>query len=142
MNTKFVTSALFVCVAVLFAVSVGWAFKMQENTDQDEPLETLVGEFRSTLTDLHKHLEQKHEQGLLPYPEFINAQNKLLEDELLVTSDKTERVELLRKRLQNSKSLELSVTAQVQVAEASSTDLLTAKAKRLQAQIELKREDP
>jgi hypothetical protein len=139
MKRKLRTAAFF-CVALLFAASVGWAFALQVDTEQEDTLESLLVEYRATLKDRHKHLEIRNQQGTLQYSEFIEAQNEVLAEELLVATSKDERVALLKKRIENLKSLEETVAAQFQAATATSTDSLVAKSKRLLAEIELIRE--
>ena len=141
MNTKLKAMALLIaCTGFLLVMSPGAAVALQDVPEKDAPLEALLMEYKEIVQIQREQLASKYKEGQLPYDEMLRAENELLGAELQVISDTQDRIAALEKRLDNCSRIENFMAAILKVGDAAAADMLNAKAERLMAQIELKRE--
>lgn len=125
--------------AVLLIVVCGSAYAMQETQESDVPVDDLLVEFKDVLKDRRVHMAAQYKDGRLRYSDMLVAENELLEAELSVIVDPSERIAALEKQLQNCKLLEKQMAARADVGQVTGSELLEAKTRRLMAEIKLKR---
>jgi hypothetical protein len=102
-------------------------------------IETLLKERRDTLGQLVALGEESYRQGETGQDSVIRGYDSFLEAELDLATDKSERIALYEKRVDNIKKLEHITMLLRQANEAGQVDVLAAKAARLKAEIEFLR---
>jgi hypothetical protein len=120
----------------------------KENTTagvQDEAAreETRIGavttELLETLRQLVRVCEQQFEVGVVGLNTVIDARRKLFEAQLGLARSRPERLRILEARVRSFRELEQAVTQQHVAGQRSTSQLLAAKAERLEAELTLLR---
>ena len=96
---------------------------------------------RDVLLQLVKQLEKKFSQGHCKVDSVVAARGQLLDAELELATTKDKRLEILQKRIKNLRELEDSLNILHQAGKTTLDTLLSARAARLKAEIELVREN-
>lgn len=125
-----------------FALSGSWHLNGQEESkaESGDKLTKLLQERRDTLAKRVAALEMQLGHGELKIDSVIAARGDLLEAELQLAKTKNRRVEIFMKRIDNMRELENSVKLQFENGLATNESYLAATAARLQAEIDLIRE--
>lgn len=121
-------------------MSLGATVAMQDASEKDDALESLLVDYNETLLGLREQLASQHKFGTLQYHEMLRAENELIDEELEILTKTEDRIAALEKRLQNCVILENWVAARVEVNNAAAAEMLKEKSQRLMVQIKLKRE--
>ena len=130
----------FGAVAGLF-VSSGLAEPAPRTREADaEMLTALRKERVEVLRQAVKQAEESFRSGLAPHTSIQRITISLLNAELDLAPDRAGRVAVRERMVAQFKRIETIVAEQVKSAIAKSTDLLEAKAARLQSEIDLLRE--
>lgn len=129
--------------AALAAAGVAAAIASAQQSAQpaaDATIRELLTERRDVLAQRVELLERLHEQGAIDYERLFSARDQLLEAELELATDKSERIALLGQRVEQMRTLEELLESRFGGGQVTETAALEATAARLQAQIELMRE--
>ncbi len=102
-----------------------------------EKLTALRRERRDALQEAAKTAEKGYRAGVMDYESMKRTRIELLNAELDLAIDRPERVAVRERLVEQFRKFEKEVAEHVAVAQASSTDLLEAKAARLKAEIDL-----
>ena len=134
------------CVAVVVLVStafcLGSSTNGQEGAEAGEAIQLtkLLGQRRDVLLQLVEALEHQFSQGLCQVDSVVAAREQFLDAELQLASGKTERLEILQKKVDNMRELEDFMKIRHQDGRTTLENVLSATAARLQAEIDLVRE--
>jgi outer membrane protein TolC len=104
-----------------------------------EKLTALRKERRDVLRQAVKETEEAYRHGVIPYTSIPRITMNLLNAELDLASDRDARVAIRERAVDQFREIEKIVAEQAKNAVATNTDLLEAKAVRLQAEIDLLR---
>ena len=115
----------------------------QNKTDSAQKIQALLLERRDVLKQRLLVLETQLKNGLISALDIVvSARNDLLKAELALATNKQQRVELLRQRLKNFQEFEKYNKERFDAGQGSfETDVLLSQAERIQAQIDLMREE-
>lgn len=104
--------------------------------------DSLLKERRDTLRQLAQDVEQCYRAGRATLDSLIRASNLLLEAELDLAKTKAERIAIYEKLVANLRQLEKAAEARHQAGAPGGgvSEVLSAKADRLKAEIQLARE--
>ncbi len=105
-----------------------------------ERVTALRKERREVLRQAVKESEEGYRNGVMPYTSVSRITISLLNAELDLAPDHAGRVAIRERTVEQFKVIEKTVAVSVQGGTAENTDLLEAKAARLQAEIDLLRE--
>jgi hypothetical protein len=119
---------------------VGMIEKLEKKSEQAAAIEGLLKQRRDTLQEMVDFAEEQYRAGHVQQDAVVRASESLIEAELDLATDKTERIALRERRLEIMKRMEEYTKAQREVAKANNAEVLAATAERLKAEIELLRE--
>jgi outer membrane protein TolC len=105
-----------------------------------EKLTALRKERRDVLRQAVKESEEAYRHGVIPYTSIPRITVNLLNAELDLASDRAARIAIRERAVDQFREIEKAVAERVEAAVADRTDLLEARAVRLQAEIDLLRE--
>lgn len=135
-----------ICMFLLASLCIIWSVTTYSGAAQTEDANVgnKISELKKERLDVFRQLlaaaKSSFEHGEMPIEQVISAQDDLFKAELELASTKSERIELCKKRLDNLRKLE-SVTAQRFSSGTGKIQAkLSAKAARLQAEIDCLRE--
>ncbi len=103
-------------------------------------LERLLSQRRDTLQELVDFVELQYREGHAQLDAVVRASESLIDAQLDLAVDKSERIALRERRVENMKRLEELAKASRDVARVNNAEVLSATATRLKAEIELLRE--
>ena len=135
-----------VCIVLIAVVSASLFAAAYEGVAQEEPagIQKRIIELkikrRDTLKQRVEALQKKRNEGGIEITAAIRAREDLYLAELELVSEKTKRVDLSRQRLENLVNLESVFAARYKNGIGPFEDKLVATAARLQAEIDLLRE--
>ncbi len=112
----------------------------QEQPAADAGLQELMARRVKVLRDLSERLELAYKQGGIALDDYLDKKNELLDAELELAANGTDRTEIRRRFLASMDQLERMIELGVDAGKFVEADLLTATAVRLEAEIELRRE--
>lgn len=135
-------SLVFLIVGLSIACVAGSFTIAQQTTESDSQavLNELLKKRRDTLAERVVALEKKLAEGQLKIESVVAARDQLLDAELQLVKTKKQRVAIYQKRIDNMRELEASLKLQYENGIATPESLLLATAARLQAEIDLARE--
>lgn len=123
---------------VLVAVSVG---AVQNAPEKNDPgIRDLMMQREQILQKLVEMAKSQYEQGIMSFDDVIAAERELLDAQLDAAATPAERIAIRESQLKLAERQEKMVARLVSQAAESPKDLMTAKANRLTAHIELLRE--
>lgn len=129
------------------AVLLGFLLCSQPAESQDAPqvstdakINKLLVERRDTLRQLLDAVTARHRVGQATINQVLRAQSGLLHAELQLANTREDRVRIREERLKTARELESVSKHQYEAAAAPRDSWLEAKAGRLQAEIDLLRE--
>lgn len=125
--------------ALWFAGTVGVA-ERQEVAPDEAKITVLLTERREVLKKRQRGLEQLHRMGDVRVDDVLRASHELLDAELTLTANREKRIALRQQQVSVMKKLEKAHSDNVDVGISNPVDLLTTRAERLQAEVELERE--
>ncbi len=105
-------------------------------------LDTLLRQRRETLGQLVKVTTEHYRTGRTTIDSVIRASRQLLNAELELAEDRNARLAIHAKRIALLKDFERIVQTQFKAGDATQEDILAARAARLEAEIQLLREQP
>lgn len=134
------TATILVAVA-LIATSFSFAQQQRKSDGVDgRSLSALIEEREQTLQKLVEITRVRYERGNASLDSLVAAERLLLDARLDSATTVRERIAIMESQLQLATHRENMVAKRVENAELSPSDLMTAKASRLTAQIALLRE--
>ena len=135
-------SLLYLIVVLSIACVAGSFTIAQQATESDShaALNELLTKRRDTLKQRVDVLEQMHADGSLSLTAVLAGRDQLLDAELQLAKTKEQRLTLYQKRLDNMRALEDMVKKRYEAGQITLDSTLSARAARLQAEIDLLRE--
>ena len=140
---RFMLSAIVAGLGVCAAFAVISARAEPKDADpapDAEKITALQKERRDLLREVVNSAEEGHRTGVLAYSAVSRAMTAWLNAELDLAANHAERVAVREKILTHAENVEKTAGEAFKVGNADRTDLLEAKAARLQAEIDLLRE--
>lgn len=116
------------------------AAQQDDSNDADDALRELLVERRDTLAKRLNILRREHATGIYDLQHLVEAQDAYLLAELQLTTDAEKRAELHRERIDALSMLEKRALFKLNQGVGSPSARLIATAARLQAEIDLLRE--
>lgn len=138
-------NGLLLCLAVV-ALSIPSIGRLQSdeaatgNPDGSETLDRLLNQRRETLRQLVTLTTDQYRAGRGSIDAVVRTSDQLMMAELDVTDDRSERLDIYTQRGQLLKDAEEMTQARFQTGNATQQEVLLARAARLEAEIELLRE--
>jgi outer membrane protein TolC len=111
------------------------AAESSNEPNQRQELVDLLEERRDTLRKLMEAVELQYRHGTGTLDAVVRASNDLLNAELALGPSQADRVRILERIVENMKKLEEMVGARHEAGRATISDVLSAKAARLHAEI-------
>lgn len=129
-------------VVLLSLILVGVSFGVaQEEADREKPaIRDLMKEREQVLQKLVDIAKAQHQMGSASWGSVVAAERALLDAKLDSATTPAERITILELQLKLAQTQEQKIARLVEVADVSPSDLMTAKASRLTAHIQLLRE--
>jgi outer membrane protein TolC len=124
---------------VVNASETGVVAEGSENRESE--LQQLLAERKKVLTRIVESTKLFYESGRVGIEEYRDANIALLRAEIEMCSTRNERLEILQKMIQLNKEVEAQITRRASEGRATGMEVNKAKAARLEAQIELAREN-
>lgn len=109
--------------------------------DSSKKIDSLLKERRDVLKQLVKLAKERHREGAEPADNVIRASLALLEAELELARSRRERVEIHKQAIALLRELEKMADLRFRAGTARKDVVLRAKASRLEAEIQLLREE-
>ena len=135
---------------IVTGISLGVCLSMvaasqDQQTSNASKLRDLLTQRRDTLKRRFEFIEVRFKErgtaGNVTLAEYVAARDQLLMAELELAEQKPQRLELLKQRIENFRSLEVLAQARFRQGTASKDEEWLAKANRLQAEIDYIREE-
>lgn len=127
-------------VTMLVLIAASQASELQADSPSvggDAKLKALQEERRDTLAQRLEGLREQYMQGNASLRTVISASNALLDAELRLADQHSDRIALFAERVKNSRKLEDLLRQQHLIGSVPSEEVLAATAARLQAEIDL-----
>ena len=140
MRTSLVCTSCFAACAVAVVSTFGVAQQVAPD-DNDPALTKLLEQRRDILAERVTLLNGLSLSGRGSVEDIIAAQNMLIRAKLDLATNSDERLELLRDQVRNIELPEDQAKGQFLIGNINHDTILLAKSARLQAEIELKREE-
>ena len=131
--------AIVCCASALVAGSAARAQQANESDSRSE-LTRLLTKRRDTLQMRVELLEQRLAQSDAMIDSVVTARNQLLDANLQLATTKNQRLDILRKRIENMRGLEDATKQRHEDGKTTMVSVLAVTAGRLQAEIDLARE--
>jgi outer membrane protein TolC len=125
----------FALAVVIGTRLVAGAAESSGESAQRQKLADLLTERRDTLRKLVEAVELQYHHGAGTLDAVVRASNDLLDAELALAPSEADRIAILERIVQNLKALEEMVSARYNAGRATISDVLSAKAARLNAEI-------
>lgn len=140
MKPRIVISVLVLVACVGAAMSTRTAESQdRQQSDRDDRINKLLAERRDTLRGVVDAAMEQYISGEALLDTVIHARKGLLEAEMELATTNAERIRIHEKRVKNLRQLEDSVKDRHAAGTAGVRQVLTAKAARLKAEVELLR---
>ncbi len=134
-------NAMVAVVLVLIIMSVAWRGTASQGRPNNARLESLLQERYETLREAHAVGVAQFRTSAITLNSLDRIRQSLLEAELEITNDKAKRIAVHQQYVKDVTEFWELQLARHKFGTASSTDVLEAKAKRLNAEIQLAREE-
>lgn len=137
------TRSFIALIAILLISCVAGSFtnaQQTKNSDSNATIKELLTQRRDTLAERVKVLKRQHTAGTMTVDSFLSARDQLLDAELELATGTEQRLKLYRERLNNMRKLEDAVKQRFEVGAGTLESTLSTTAARLQAKIDLLRE--
>jgi len=139
MKMLMIGSGLAMVSALWFAGTVSVADRQEVAPDQSK-ITALLTERRDVLKKRQREFEQMHRLGSVKVDDVRRASHEVLDAELALTEDREKRIALRQQQVNVMKRMERASSDKINAGVGSPVDLLTTRAARLQAEVELERE--
>lgn len=133
--TSKISCAVCLCACLVGLVAISQIVAQDNPTAAPSDLEALMQRHRELSQAQSDSLELHFKSGSFTYAQILLRRNTLLEAELEVETDATQRLKLFEKRLANFTEMELQVKGAVEVGQADTTSLLASQAAKVRAEI-------